>query len=115
MITNLATGRRYVGKKKLSRRITRPPLKGAKKKRRETRPSDYPTYWGSCNELLDEIDRDGTAGYSREIIRLCSSTGEASYYEAKVQFEEDVLLKPDEWYNSAIMVRVHRSHVVRKK
>jgi hypothetical protein len=36
---------------------------------------------------------------------------ELAYYEAKEQFDRDVLLRPDEYYNAFIGLKVHRNHV----
>lgn len=115
VITNKTTGRRYVGKKILQRRVTKKPLKGKTRKRRSIVASDWMTYWGSSNELLDDIRELGRDSFSREIVMLCSSRGESNYHEARIQFMEDVLLHPESWYNTAIMVRVHRSHLMKKK
>jgi hypothetical protein len=45
LITNLADGRKYVGKKLAKFKKTRPPLKGKKNKRREKVESDWQDYW----------------------------------------------------------------------
>ena len=37
--------------------------------------------------------------------------GEMSYYEMKAQVENDVLLKPDEYYNAFVGGKIHRSHL----
>jgi hypothetical protein len=115
LITNLVTGRRYVGKKLFQRRITRQPLKGKTRKRRSVAASDWPSYWGSSTELLADIEKLGRSSFSREILRLCETRGESSYHEARIQLVEDVLLDPEGWYNTAIMLRVHRSHLRKKK
>lgn len=103
-----------MGKKVLTRRVTKPPLKGKTRKRRLKLPSDWVTYWGSSEELLSEIEQHGTSDFSREIVRLCETRGESSYYEAKLQFEHDVLLDPEGWYNAHVRVRVHRNHLRRR-
>lgn len=115
VITRISTGRRYVGKKITTRRITKKPLKGKTRKRHSTAKSDWRDYWGSSDELKADIEAHGYADFKREIIKLCRTRAESSYEEARLQFVEDVLRKPDEWYNSAIQVRVHRNHVLEKK
>jgi len=42
---------------------------------------------------------------------MCKTTAEMSYYEAKEQFDRDVLLNPDEYYNAFIGLKVHRNHM----
>jgi hypothetical protein len=115
VITHLGTGRRYVGKKILLRKVTKKPLKGKSKRRHSKVKSDWETYWGSNKELLAEVQELGPESFSREILRLCRSRGEANYWEAKYQFDWRVLENPDHYYNEWIMVKVHRSHVSKKK
>lgn len=107
-ITNLVTGRRYIGKKLFWNKKTR-QVKG--KKKRFLAPSDWPDYWGSNDELKADIEKLGIDKFQRVILYLCPSKGECNYMEAKLQFEHDVLRRPDEYYNSWIMVRTHRKHL----
>lgn len=110
-ITHVPTGKMYIGKKKLQRRIKRKPLKGKKRRRTEITASDWREYWGSSEELLSDIEFLGKDQFKREIIRLCKSLSEASYYEAREQFVNDVLLNPKLWYNRWIMVKVRSDHL----
>lgn len=107
-ITNLVTGRRYIGKKLFWSKKTR-QVKG--KKKRYLAPSDWPDYYGSNDELKKDIEELGIDNFQRIILYLCPSKGECNYIEAKLQFEHDVLRRPDEFYNSWIMVRTHRKHL----
>jgi hypothetical protein len=52
--------------------------------------------------------------FHREILRLCQSKSECSYFEAKLQFQYDVLLS-DEYYNGWIMARCRRAHLKKIK
>lgn len=110
-ITNNVTGRKYIGKKLFWFKKTK-ILKG--KKKRYLAPSDWKTYYGSSKSLLEDITAHGKENFSREIIHLCKSKGECSYYEAKAQFDHSVLLDPDRWYNDWIICRVHRKHIYEK-
>lgn len=118
IITNLVDGRRYIGKKnfwgtKTSQKTVVVKSTGLKKKKkiRTKIPSDWKTYYGSNDELKKDVERLGADNFSREIIRLCSSKGEMSYFEARYQFEHDVILHPSKFYNVWIMVRTHRVHI----
>lgn len=111
VITNLLTGKKYIGKKFFWARKTR-IVKGRKK--RYLAESDWKRYYGSSKYLLEEINNVGVDNFKREIIILCRSKGECAYYEAKAQFESDVLFKPDLFYNDWIICRVHRKHVQTK-
>lgn len=114
LITHLASGRAYVGKKSLSRRVSRPPLKGRKRRRRSVVESDWRDYWGSSEELKVDVERYGQDAFSREILCFCDSRGELTYAELREQVLRDVLHHPDKFYNSYIGCRIHRSHVRKK-
>jgi len=110
LITNNNTGKKYIGKK-LLKSSRKKSVKGKKRKIRVVSESDWKTYYGSSNNLLDDLNVSGYTNVTREILRLCKSKGECSYFEAKYQFEYDVLLKPQEFYNSWIMVKSRRDHL----
>ena len=110
-ITNLSTGRMYIGKKFFWRTLTRPPLKGKKRKRKQLIESDWRKYCGSSNELIEAIEEEGQENFRREIIHLCRTKGECAYLEAREQFDRRVLQKPDEYYNGIINCRIHRRAV----
>ena len=114
IIVNVLTGRKYVGKKlakfsKTSYKVVK--LKNGKKKRKKIKSkidSDWQQYYGSNIELKADVERLGVDKFSREILKYCKSKTELSYYEAKLQFEYDVLLNEDKWYNGWISVKVRR-------
>lgn len=110
-ITDTVNGKKYIGKKKFISKRKKPPLKGMKRKRTVISESDWNDYYGSSEEVKALIEEHGTDRFNRVILRLCKNTGEMSYYEAKFQFERDVLLNPDEYYNAFIGLKVHRNHV----
>jgi len=103
-IENIKSGKLYFGKKQFTFKKTK-IIKGKRKK--YTIESDWFDYWGSCDELNQEIQLIGSENFNRTILYLCHSKSELSYYEAKVQFEHDVLLYPDKFYNKWISVKVH--------
>jgi hypothetical protein len=107
MITNLETGRKYIGKKLFYFSKTR-QVKGKRKKFKVA--SDWPTYYGSSEELQKDVVLYGKEKFKREIIHLCNSKGECSYLEAKEQFAHNVM-ESDDYYNNWIMVRVRKSHI----
>lgn len=111
LITNLVDGRQYIGKKLTESTITRPPLKGQKRKRKIRSESDWRDYWSSSDELKADVERLGEENFKREIIHLCTNKGTASYLEAKEQMINEVLENPEKWYNGIIQCKVHRTHV----
>ena len=113
LITNLTNDKKYVGKKLARFKVTRPPLKGKKNKRRSSKESDWKTYWGSSDHLNADVVSLGEENFTREILHYCQSRGMLSYLEAKEQFDREVLLS-DEYYNGIINVRVGSSKVLQE-
>jgi hypothetical protein len=109
-ITELDTGKMYIGKKLFWSVRKLPPLKGQKRKRTVRKQSDWREYHGSSEELKRLVEQKGSDAYYREILRLCKTKGECSYYEAKLQFENDVLLRED-YYNEFIGCKIHSKHL----
>lgn len=113
LITNTTNGRMYVGKKLAKFKTTKPPLKGKKNKRRGTKESDWRDYWGSSDNLKEDVEKLGEDKFTRQILHICPSRGVASYLEAKEQFDRNVLLT-DDYYNGIINVRVGGSKILRE-
>jgi len=109
-ITNLTNNKKYIGKKKFYSYRMKPPLKGQKRKRKIQTESDWKDYWGSNEELKKDVETLGEDKFKREIIYLCNTISEASYYEAQLQFEKNVLLS-EEYYNGIINCRINTNHL----
>ena len=106
IITNVISGRKYIGKKLARFKRSRPPLKGRKNKRRYKVDSDWQDYYGSSDDLTIDVNRLGKDKFKREILFYCKSKAELSYVEAREQFSHKVL-ESDDYYNGHIRVRVH--------
>ena len=107
MITNVTSGKKYIGKKLVQFKKSRPPLKGRKNRRRYKVESDWKDYYGSSDKLNEDIEILGKEKFSREIMFFCTSKAQCNYIEAREQFNHKVL-ESDEWYNGHIRVRVHK-------
>jgi hypothetical protein len=109
-ITEKSTGKKYIGKKFFWKpKIL--PINKTRKRRVKTRvESDWREYFGSNDTLKQLVESKGPEDFLREILRLCKSKGECSYYEAKLQFEYDVLLS-DDYYNAFIGCKIHAKHL----
>jgi Putative endonuclease segE, GIY-YIG domain len=107
-ITNKKTNRSYIGKKQAQTIRKMKPLKGKKLGRRKVVDTDWKTYTGSSPELNQDISELGEDNFLFEIIRFCTCKWELSYYEAAEQFKNEVLLKPSEYYNGIINLRINR-------
>jgi hypothetical protein len=112
LITNLESGRLYIGKKLfLFKGKKTIKLKNGKKKKKSILvESDWKTYFGSCEEMNKDIEKLGQDKFKREIIHLCTSKAEASYLELKEQIVNEAILS-DKYYNSYVGARIHRGHV----
>ena len=116
LITNRTTGRRYIGKKlakfsKTTYKVVK--LKNGNKKRKRIKSkvdSDWQRYYGSNEQLNQDIARLGVDNFTREILFYCRSKAECSYIEAREQFRHKVL-ESDDWYNGQIVCRIHGSHI----
>ena len=107
IITNLQSGKKYIGKK-FFYSIKSKVIKG--KRKRQKLPSDWKTYYGSNTELQNDVKILGQSMFKREIIHLCKTKGECGYLEAKEQFQRNVL-ESNDYYNTWIMVRVRKNHL----
>jgi hypothetical protein len=119
LITNTSNDKKYIGKKLAKFAKTRYKMhtqkngKRVKKKIRSYVDSDWKTYYGSSEALTKDIELLGHSHFQREILRMCYSKAECSYYEAKEQFYNGVLESTD-WYNAQISVRCHKNHILGK-
>jgi hypothetical protein len=119
LITNNTTGRKYIGKKlakfsKTTYKVVK--QKNGIKKRKKIRSkieSDWQLYYGSNDQLNEDIKKLGIENFTREILYYCRSKAECSYVEAREQFNRRVL-ESDDYYNGHIQVRVHGSHIKNK-
>ena len=106
-ITNLKSGKQYIGRKYFTSR--RKPRSG-KSKRRVTSESDWKRYYGSSSELKDDIKKFGCSTFKREIISLHKTLGQVNYEETKQLFLNNVLMEALDdgtpaYYNSNILGR----------
>ena len=113
IITNTTNDRQYIGKKLAKFSRTKPPLKGKKNKRRTKVDSDWKDYYGSSDELNEDIAQLGKDSFKREILFYCYSKSELSYIEAREQFNYKVL-ESDKYYNGHIRVRVHGKGILKE-
>ncbi len=111
-ITDTENNKKYIGKKWFWSTKKKPPLKGKTRKRIVKSESDWQKYFGSSEEVKLLVEESGESRFNREILRLCKTKGECSYWELKYQMEFDVLLKPEEYYNSFVGAKIHRNHVL---
>ena len=94
-ITELDTGKKYIGKKNFWKPKTLPKTKTRKRRIRTRTESDWRLYYGSSEQVKRLLVEKGETNFKRVILKLCKTKGEMSYYEAKLQFQFDVLFSDD--------------------
>ena len=110
VITELDTDKKYIGKKFFWKPKTLPITKKRKRRVKTRVESDWRKYYGSSKEVQQLLEMKGSDNFKRVILRLCKTKGECSYYEAKYQFDNDVLLR-DDYYNEFIGCKIHSKHI----
>ena len=81
--------KKYLGKKTFWFMRKKP---GAK--RRSRMHSDWKTYYGSSEVMKKLVKENSPDLFLREILHLCITKGESTYYETREQFRRDVLVDP---------------------
>jgi hypothetical protein len=111
MITHLKTGRKYIGKKFFTKSKTK-QVKGKKKRSRVS--SDWLSYWGSNKKLQEEVKENGKDQYVREILHLCKTRSECSYWETWEIFSRHALMH-DSYYNEWVSCRIRKDHLIKSQ
>lgn len=110
LVTDLNNGKKYVGKKNLWSTRRLPPLKGQKRRRVKKSESDWRDYFGSNEEVKLLVENEGRDRFKREILRLCATKGEMTYFEMKEQIDREVLFR-DDYYNEFVGGKIHSKHL----
>ena len=99
-ITNLQTGKKYIGRKYFYQ--FRKPRGKSRKVKSE---SDWQKYYGSSDELNANRKSLGNECFKREIISLHNTKGWVNYEETRQLFLNNVLSEDENYYNSNILGR----------
>lgn len=110
VVTEVTTGKKYVGKKNFWKPKILPITKTRKRRVRTRVESDWRDYFGSSEEVRLLVEKHGKSSFEREIIRLCKTKGEMTYFEMKEQFDRSVLFN-EEYYNQFIGGKIHSKHL----
>jgi hypothetical protein len=116
-ITHISSGKFYIGKKILftnrKKRLTKKelaelePKKGKKPTfKRDIQESNWRDYYGSSKTLLAEINTLGKLEFKREILTLCKTKKQLTYWELYHQCVNNVLLIDS--YNDNILSKFFR-------
>lgn len=120
-ITNIKTGRFYIGKKSLfsntKKKLTKKELAehtgpGKKPtKKLVTKESNWSDYWGSNKTMLKEIEEQGADNFKRKILKFCFNKKQLTYWEVHFQCVNGVLLREDS-YNDNVLAKFFRRDLV---
>jgi hypothetical protein len=120
-ITNIKTGKFYIGKKSLysnvKKKLTKKELAemtgpGRKPtKKLVTSESNWLDYWGSNKGILQEIKEESTDSFRREILKFCFNKKQLTYWEVHFQCVNEVLLT-DKSYNDNVLAKFFRKDLV---
>ena len=123
-ITNLETGKYYIGKKAFfhnkKKKLTKKEIaeqSGPGRKattKVEQVNSGWQSYWGSSKELLADIKTLGEDKFERLITNFAKTKKQLTYYELKAQILCDVLFD-DKSYNDNILGKFFKKDFVTTK
>ena len=115
-ITNVVNNKFYIGRKVLfnhtNKGLTKKEIAEwdkpgrVPKKRKIQKESDWETYWGSSKLIRQDLKDLGEDCFTREILTLCKTKKQLSYYEVYWQMHLKVLAI--ESYNDNIQGRFYR-------
>jgi hypothetical protein len=119
MITNTTNGRIYIGKKSLQNRLTKKLTKKeisewekpgrVPKKKKVVKESNWLEYNGSNVPLLRDIESLGQKHFTKEVLEVCFTKKQLTYYEEYWQFKLEVL--HTDAYNDSIAGRFFKRDV----
>lgn len=108
-ITEISTGKKYIGRKYFTKSKIK-QVQGKKKKLRIS--SDWENYYGSNKELLQDILTKGKESFTREILHLCKTRSETNYYETWEIFSRHALLN-ESYYNQWVSCKITKKHLLK--
>lgn len=106
-LTQVSTGKKYIGKKNLYSYRTLPPLVGQKRRRKVVKESDWKTYYGSQADVK-KLVKENKQDFTREILRFVSTKKLLTYWETKYLFLRGVIEPESDYLNDNIEGRYFR-------
>jgi len=115
IIKNTTNNKSYIGRKilkntnsvKISKRALKEITGSGRKPLKKTiiSESNWKDYYGSCKPLQDDVKKQGSDTFLREILKFCYNKKEMGYYEVYYQMMYKVLEHPNDYYNENILGR----------
>lgn len=101
LITNNLTGRKYIGRKYFWSLRKKRKTKKNPNTRRQRFESDWKDYWSSSDYVKADVEEFGEENFTREILVICKTRGDANRIETQLLWENKVL-DTDDFYNETI-------------
>lgn len=118
-ITNIITGKIYIGKKqvisKTKKKLTKAELSTDKRKKtykHVIKETNWKSYYGSSESLLADIKKFGPESFRRDIIDIACTKKYLTWSEIEQQMKHDVLRRDS--YNDNVMGRYYRKDMESK-
>ncbi len=118
-ITNFPSRKIYVGKKNFFTRRKKNLKKSeiSSDKRKKTykhvvAESDWKEYWSSSLELIADVEKFGKSNFDREILEICTTSKELSYFEMKYMFILEVMER--DTYNGNVAGKFYRKDLIHR-
>ena len=110
LINNTLTNKKYIGKKFYYKKVTKPPLKGKKRKRISHPESNWKIYESSSDYVKADIEEFGKEYFTFEILQSFPNKTMTNYAELELLVKNDVL-RSGNWYNGNILGRYFNGKV----
>jgi len=96
LITHVESGRWYIGRKNLSRKVTKvvKTKTGIPKKKRSLVESDWKNYWSSSSYVKDLVAQEGADKFTREILIFVSTPAATIYGEEALLYMSGSMFDP---------------------
>lgn len=109
-ITDLETGKKYIGRKYLtaskttSKRVLKKDGTKVTKKKKSRVESDWQRYTGSCKPLNEQIQNRGKENFSFEILAFGFTKGQVNFLEEFCQMRSGAIFD-ETYYNDSVGAR----------
>ena len=110
LITYLPTGKKYIGRKLLTKAHRRQKDKKIIRSRVE---SDWREYWSSSPEILGMIEVEGTDNFVREVLMFAPNKALLNYLEEKFLYCVGAM-ESEDWFNSNIRSKMFKRNILNK-
>jgi len=118
-VTNKKSGKFYIGKKilrnSLSKKLTKKEISEwskpgrVPKKKKDIKESNWTDYYGSSKLVLEDVKLLGPEHFDRDILLICTTKKQMSYWETYFQFKFEVLHVDS--YNENVLGKFYRRDV----